>query len=116
MDFREMVANDVRKVLLNPAELAQEHLIEGRAILLVEEQEAEKSKRSESIRQDIWMFENALRTIFVSEEARLQAGLTEFRAGQKLLYDERPMNVVEAYMINGLWKVMMETTTGNGGS
>lgn len=114
MNFREMLERDLERVLMNPAELATEHTIEGRKLLLVEETDAESAQRPGARSEEIWMLESTDRLVFVAEKERVRAGLRPFYARQRLLYDGEPMQVLRCSLSDGLWTVALAGSTTNG--
>lgn len=115
MGFREMVSRDLAAVFINPAELAEVHLLDGRPVLLVEEEDEERARRFGSKAEEMWMLGNLGVTLYIQEAVREEAGLPVFYAGQRILYDNELVGVAEAVRTNGLWRVLLEASTSYGG-
>lgn len=107
MTFRESLARDLELVMINPKEMASQRGIEGQSVWLVEEADAQGAKRPWSANQDTWMLDSHDLTIHLAEGERVRAELAPFYAGQRLLYEGEPLQVLRSALVEGLWTVTL---------
>lgn len=104
MNFKDMVAEDVKNVFLNPDEFGEEHEIDGEKIMVIVDnnEQIEREKRVTSHANGVYMKEILF---YVSKES--MGNLPAI--GRVMRFDKKSYNVTDAIDENGIYSISLRT-------
>lgn len=103
MNFKELVAQDTKKVFINPEEFGEEHEIDGKTVMVIidNNEQIERQKRITSNSNGIFLKE----VLFYVEEESF-GNLPSI--GRIMRFDKKSYTVTDAINENGIFSISLK--------